>query len=735
MKRLPLSWLVGSLVLALNGAPLAVAAEENAAPLALEEIVVTAQKREQLLRDVPISLVAMDQQDLELRAIDDIQDIGLDVPNFTVNTFVSDSSTVRLFIRGIGQNDAQITQDPSVALYLDGVYIGTSVGAGFEGVDVQRIEVLRGPQGTLYGRNATGGAVNIITSRASVDAVEFRQDLTYGNYDRMQAKTVFNLPLTETVATKLAYNRSTRDGLVENSGPGEDFSTEDRRSGVLDVRWLARDDVTADYRFESASIKDSEPFNQVLSNPANSTGILAPFLTYSGGFSPDRLDEVTSLRDIPSSDQDITAHSAWVDWDIRDQLTLQSISAYRKLDGFAGIDFLPTAEGPFGAPAIGRFYTDFKQWSQEVRLLGETDQWEYIFGLYYYQDEAYQDNTEGTTVGVSGVPSVTDTENWSAAAFSQATWTPQWMDSRWHITPGGRFSYDKREAERNNQTAQTPFTGSYSENFSNFNPSLTIAFDLNDETNIYGKAQTGYKSGGTSTRSANDILFAEGFDEEKIFSAELGLKGGLWEDRARYNSAIFYMHIDGLQTSIQTDPISPGGRDFLPTDENEIYGAEFDISLLVTEGLTFNVDYGFLDTRVGEDSATTANGLTELLLDDMPYAPRHSISTALNYNMPLGPGTLDLNTNYGWRDDAATSINESGDLPLASYGLLGAAVSWSGLALGQVPGELRLLLWGRNLLDEEYGESGQTALQPLGADKTQMFGEPRTYGMTVTYTY
>lgn len=704
--------------------------------LALEEVLVTAQRRTQSLQDVPISIVAMDQHVLEMRAIDEIEDIGLDIPNFTVNTFPSDSTTIRLFIRGIGQNDAQITQDPSVALYLDGVYIGTSVAAGFEGVDVQRIEVLRGPQGTLYGRNATGGAVNIVTRRASVEGVEFRQDLTAGNLNKFQSKSMINLPLGETVAAKVNYNYTQRDGIVENKGPGEDFMNEDRNTLVADLRWLASDNTTVDYRYERAKLKDSEPFNQVLTDPALSTGLVAALIVYNDDWSPDRLDKVTSEREILPSNQDITGHSLWLNWEINDSLHLESISAYRDLNSFSPSDFLPTASTLGGAaPVLGRFYTEFQQWSQELQLLGTTDHWDYVAGLFYYRDKAFQDNFEGETLGECCKTNTTDTKNWSTAAYSQVTWNPAWMDRRWRFTVGGRYSYDERKSERDNQSSVSSFVGSYDKDFSNFNPSVVVAYGINDDMNVYGKVETGYKSGGTSQRSAREELFAQGFDEEEIISYELGLKGEFWGGRGRYNSALFYMEIDGLQSSIQTDPVSPGGRDFLPSDNNEVLGAEIDFNLLLTQGLTFSVSYGYLDTELGEAVLTTDLGLSEVLSDRLPYAPDHSFFTALDYTRTLDTGTLGLSVNYGWQDDVGTSVTDNGSFVVDSYGLLGAAVSWSELSLTSIPGTFRVLLWGRNLLDEEFGLSGQTALEPLGADETQIFGEPRTYGITLSYLY
>ncbi len=704
--------------------------------LVLEEILVTAQRRTQSLQDVPISVVALDQQVLEMRGIDEIEDIGLDIPNFTVNTFPSDSTTIRLFIRGIGQNDAQITQDPSVALYLDGVYIGTSVAAGFEGVDVQRIEVLRGPQGTLYGRNATGGAVNIVTRRASVERIELRQDVTLGNLDKIQSKTMVNLPLGDSLAAKLNYNYTRRDGIVENRGDGEDFMNEDRETLVADLRWLASRDVTVDYRYEQAKLKDSEPFNQVLTDPALSNGTVASLIVYTDEWDRDRLDEVTPEREILASDQEIKAHSLWLQWDINDFLRFESISAYRDLDSFSPSDFLPTASTIDGAaPVLARFYTKFEQWSQELQLQGNTEHWEYVAGLYYYQDEAFQDNFEGETLGVCCEINTTDTENWSAAAFSQVSWNPAWMERRWRFTLGGRYAYDERESQRDNQSSVSTFKGSYKEDFTNFSPSAVVAYDINDDMNVYGKVETGYKSGGTSQRSARDDLFAAGFDEEEIISYELGFKGEFWQGRGRYNSALFYMEIDGLQSSIQTDPISPGGRDFLPSDNNEVLGVEIDMNLLLAQGLTFSFSYGYLDTSLGESALTSDAGVSEELSPNLPYAPDHSFYAALDYRRALGPGTLGVNANYGWQDKVGTSVTDGGNFIVDAYGLLGAAVSWSDVQFSGMPGSLRILAWGRNLLDEEFGLSGQTELEPLGADETQIFGEPRTYGLTLSWLY
>ncbi|GAB5451253.1 MAG: TonB-dependent receptor [Halioglobus sp.] len=706
--------------------------------LMLEEVMVTAQKRTESLQDVPISVASLDQGMLQMRVIDDLKDIGASIPNLYINPFNNDPTAIRLFIRGIGQNDIQITQDPSVALYADGVYVGTSFGAGFEGVDLERIEVLRGPQGTLYGRNATGGAVNIITRRANTENVEFRQELNFGNLARFQSKTLLNVPLGDSVAAKLNYVQSEREGYVKNEGEGKDFGEEDRSSLVADLRWEATDSLTFDYRYEGAKIKDSQRLEQVR---ALTDGFLAPFTTFNDDVSMDRLDEVTPFRRIVANDQEIEAHTLWAEWALSDNMTLKSITGYRDLDSLTFGDALATATGDYtvigrgvGAPNVGVFDTTFEQFSQEIQLLGNAGNWEYVAGLYYYEDESTQDASQAVSVGLAGLTDLTETENESVAVFAQTTWNPDFMQQRWQITLGARYSLDERKADRENLRATTPFTGSYDEDFDNFNPSLTVAFDVNDDINVYGKIVSGYKSGGTSTRSANAELFAGGFEEEDILSYELGFKGDFWDRRARLNAAIFYMELDGLQTSIQTDPVNPGGRDFLPIDDNTIAGAEFDLTLLLAEGLTVTASYGYTDSELGEDALDSPVGTVELI-DVFAPSPENSYALSLNYLRPLSNGNLTFSTDYGWQDEVSTSVNAADNTIIDDYGLLGAAIGWSDIQVDNLPGSLQVMAWGRNLTDEEYGLVNTAAWSTFGAGDVQTFGDPRTWGITLTYQY
>jgi len=702
--------------------------------LALEEIVVTAQKREQSLQDVPISVVAYGTDQLAAQGIDDLTDISATVPNLVVNTFNNDPSAVRLFIRGVGQNDVQLTQDPSVALYLDGVYIGTSFGTGFEGVDVERLEVLRGPQGTLYGRNATGGAVNIVTRRASLDALEFQQDFSTGNAGLFKSRTMVNVPLTDTLAAKVNYLVSERDGFIENTGLGADFGSEERDSAVIDLVWQASDSLTVDYRYEKAEMHDSQNFEQI--TELNPDALLFGF-TNINQWSPERLDSVSSLREIQRNNLEITGHTLQADWQLSDGLTLKSITAYREFDNHSYGDPLSTLEGDgviySGAASLNEVNTSFSQLSQELQLLGDYDRLNYVAGLYLYSDEA-DGSLENIQLGQVRDIDTTHTENKSIALFGEATYTPEVLDERLRLTLGARYSVDNRKALRTNLNLAEPIINAeYDKDFTNFNPSLTLSFDLNESMNVYAKVVSGFKSGGTSQRSANAILFAQGIDEEEIISYELGFKGSLWEQRAQLNVAVFSMDIDGAQTSVQTGS-TPGQRDFLAIDGNRIQGLEVDATLLLMEGLTLNAGYSYLDTQLGADQLESPAGTFEFI-DNYTYSPKNSYNLGLNYRVGLSNGQLAASTSYSYQGDFASSTNQALNVNHEAYGLWGASLAWSEIKLGQSSGDYKLLLWAKNLTDEKYTVGGGTSWSPFGAQKLLTFGDPRSFGLTASYNY
>jgi len=738
----------------------------DAAP-ALEEVIVTAEKREESLQDVPISIAAFTNDALEKMGVHDIKGLASKVPNLVVNEFTGNSTTIRMFIRGVGQNDVQVTQDPSVALYMDGVYIGSSVGTAFETADIERVEVLRGPQGTLYGRNATGGAVNLVTARASTDEFYFRQRLVGGNLDTFRSRSILNLPVTDSVAVKLAYAYSERDDIVENDGPGENFGMEERDNITADMHWDATATVAVDYKYDRSTIQDTARLSQVLKfDPAAPLAATVAFTNPavdSGGnpveVTEDRLDKATAFEPVERGDVTIDAHTLNLGWELSDTLSLKSITGYRDVDSYAQMSQSPTTS-LFGVYTLtnGKFDTDFEQYTQEFQLLGDTDTVSWVGGLFYYYDKSEEFNV-GDALGSEPVQDqivdFTSTQNTSLAAYGQATWTPENLD-RWHFTLGMRYSDDNRKASRDNNrvsfglggslTGIPAFQANYNQDFDEFNPSFTVEYDLNAVSNLYAKVVTAYKAGGTSQRSTNADNFETGFEPEDLTSYELGYKGDFLDSRLRFNSALFYMEYSDYQQSVQTGN-NPGERDFVNIPDADITGLEFDITFAVTEQLVATFSYGYLDTNFGTDeitylrtdasSPTGYSLFTEGLTDELALAPEHSATLSLDYNRPLPFGTLDANINAQYQEESLGGVQLPSGV-LDDRTLVNATLGVSEMQLGSDAGLLRVSLWGNNLFDEEYyvGNIRQGIFDDLGfVGGLATFGDPRTYGVTLEYEY
>ena len=757
--------------------------------LVLEEIIVTAEKREQSLQDVPISISVLNEERLEQVGIDEVEDLGANVPNLAVSPFNSDSNTVRLLIRGIGLNDVQLTQDPAVALYMDGVYVGTAIGLGFENTDIERIEVLRGPQGTLYGRNATGGAVNIITASPELGEFAFKQVFTGGNLGQFKSRTRVNIPLGEGAAVKLSYLKSERDGIVDNTAAGLDWGVQDRDAYRVSLLVQPGDSLAVNYSYDKSESADTDNFGQNV--VARDTGFPAglpldlstlPIPGFSmfppGAFfalpyvsstvvqpvQPTRLDSFQAIRPLFANKLDVDGHSLTLSWQASDHLTVKTISSLRQIynnsfsDLTPGIDagatlqllqptplggpvpapagtVLPLAPGVSGSVAQLRRATDFEQTSHEIQFIGNVNSLaEYVAGVYYYEDEAVQNGTDGFAFTMRE-DDFTSSENDSIAVYGQATITPGGDEGRWHYTLGARYSKDDRKAFRDNPNsdsfvASAPEGANYARSFTNFNPSLTVAYDLNEQSNVYAKVVSGFRSGGTSNRSANATLFQQGTDEEDIISYELGYKGLLLDSRVELNAALFQMDIDGYQSSQQTGA-TPGDRDFIGIDGVKSKGVEMDVRALLSENLTLSVALGLLDTDTGVTSVTVPGDAVRQLIGELAYAPEESATVTLDYNRPIGDKVLTGYLGYSYQSDHEASNNVAEQATLGSRGLLNASLSLSEISLGS--GALSVSLWGRNLTDEDY-KTVATNISPF-APEISIFGDPRIYGLNLAYEY
>jgi iron complex outermembrane recepter protein len=464
-----------------------------AATTELEAITVTAQKRVQSLQETPISLEAFNSEKLALRGIEGLHDLAAQVPNMTVEPFPTHNATLRLFIRGVGPTDAQLTQDPAVGIYLDGVYIARSVGLALDIADLERIEVLRGPQGTLYGRNTTGGAVNLITRRPAVDGFALRQTLSFGERGQLAGKTSIDAALTDELGFKLAVLGHRQHGYVENTGPGGDFGDRDVAGLRFDLRWLATDWLTADYAYDHSELDYFNYMYQSVRTPETNKGQAELFKRYGQGqtlYSAERLGALASSAPYEQSGTRIDGQALTLAVPIA-ALELKYVGSYRDLrdaeyadlGGGAGSTTYrldsnyydgPAADLANGGPTPLVIPTvTQEQWTHELQVSGKPiESLQVVAGLFHFAEEAVEDRhrlnhqlstglepEQATAIGVditapgfeqarlvNFVDLWWSIDNEATAAYGELTWTPQWLDRRTHWTFGYRHSEDRRDA-------------------------------------------------------------------------------------------------------------------------------------------------------------------------------------------------------------------------------------------------------------------------------------------------
>ena len=708
----------------------AVAATTHAQPgaekkLELDEVVVTAERREQSLQDTPVSIVALGAADLESKGIRDIVELRTSVPNFQLAPHPTSSSTVRLFMRGVGNNDDQITQDPSVAIYLDGAYIARSQGLAMEVADLERVEVLRGPQGALYGRNATGGAINFITRKPDLDEWGFSQGVSIGNRSLVRTLTRANIPLIEgRLAAGIAYLYSKQDGFIDNAGSGSDHYADRDRDGLrLDVLWAISDAVELRYAYDRSTIADSPAFLAKV-NPLTDR----PKIPHRGSI----YDQL--------KDSDITAdgHSLTLTWQLSEKVELKSLTTYRELESNVQNNMMTDTYSRFpGRPVIASLGDlDQDQFSQEFQITGDAfgGQLEYVAGLYYFKESG--DNTGFTRTGnfipvpITAGVTISTADNEATAVFGQATYTPSALGDRLHLTLGGRWSEDKREATLVMATAAagvitpTGMPGDGNKTYRNVSPTAVVAYDITDDVNVYVKVARGYKSGGYNTRANGIPRFNQGFKPEELTSVELGLKSQVLDNRIRFNLAVFDADYEDIQVNTSSVVGNPSITDVLNAGKAKIKGVEAELTAVLLEGLTFHANYGYLKPEykeiIGADGVNRANVYTPI------NSPKNAWSLDLEYVFPWQlPGELSANLNYSWQDEMHTSTSNPTFL-IPEYSLLNARLTLADVqAFG---GSFRVSLWGKNLRDKEYWLSLARVIDPYA-----LYGEPRSYGVDFTW--
>lgn len=751
--------LLGQSLLALSAATSASAMAQRES-IVLEEVVVTAEHRESTLQETEISMSAFDAKAITERGISNSLDLGQSAPNVNVQPYVGGKTGVSFNIRGIGNAETLISFDPAVSVYLDGVLIAKNTGALLDVLELERIEILRGPQGTLYGRNTMGGAVNFITLKP-VDEFEGSLEATLGNYDQRDLRGMLNLPLLDAdsavgeLNARVSAATLNRDGLQDNvfaNASQDELGTTDRQVVMSQLQWRPVDALSVLYTYDRTRI-DEIPEAPWVTNANLGTffgGLLAPYVVDKNN----RPDDI-ALNHVGIAETEVDGHALNIEWDLADNLSLQSLTGYREMFNFSQAD---SDGAPIGAtfptppipPALStRDVQENESFSQEVRLIGSAGRTEYSMGLFYMDEQGDVFN-ETTAAGSPGV-SVAEYENKAWAVFGQGTYA---LTDRLDLTMGARYTEEDRVMSKGYASGRTfispiglddfradptltplvtlpngTVTGLYPEasnDFDNISWLVSLGYDWTDDVMTYAKISTGYQSGGFNSRDGNPTDFVIGFEEETLLAYEIGVKSR-WANRFQVNAAAFFSDYDDKRVNqFNQETLASVQRN---AGVVEIWGVEFEMLAQLTDHLQAGVNYGHVDHKYVEYAVLNPDGTISDLsgVSNFPYSPENTASANLAYEHPLSFGVLQARVDWSYRDEMTFLVpqperNSASDVQL-----------WNArLTVGDIQGlgdsRMRVSLWGKNLTDESYYNFGVNVFDSFGFD-INTYGAPRTYGV------
>ena len=683
---------------------------------AVDEIVVTAQRREENLQDVPLAVSAFSERALANLQADDLGDLNGSVPNLEIH--VGDASNAVVYIRGVGQIDSLAFADPGVGIYVDDVYLGRAQGAFLDVYDVERIEVLRGPQGTLYGRNTIGGAVKFV-SKPLTSELGGQAELSYGSYDRLDVKGTINLPLVpDKLLAKAAIAHSRRDGYAENLVNGRDDGDKDLWAGRLALEFRPSD--TLSFRLNGDLSKDSPDTSRTPARATQVLGVAEP--------NPDPFEIEADFNG--RNDLRTGGVSLGSSWSPTDALTLKSITAYREMEYDAELDLDATRFAFFGVYVN----EDQNQFSQELQLTSSGAGLNIVGGLFYFDEhDETLSGLYGPALGlVTG--SFNDQRNKSYAAYGQASVD---LSERLTATAGLRYTYEKKKFDRTQQffPATTPFPFPYeggllvtdidtSGNWDSLSPKFGLDYAMSDNVMAYASVSRGFKSGGFDGRS-NDARGAQPYDPETLWAYEIGVKSSLLDRRLTANFAAFQNDYKDLQlSSFVADASGNFAALFTNAGKARIRGAEAELAARLIAGLSLNGTVGYLDAEYLEFIGPGGVDISDQR--ELVNAPRWTVRLGATYDIALGnAGTLTLGADASHRSKVFTVVSSSEVLAQDATTLVDAFARFE-----SVTDRWWLSAGVKNLTDKRYISHGFDLSDSLGY-QLAYYGDPRTYNLTL----
>jgi len=713
----------------------------------IEEIVVTARKRSESIQDVPVAVSAIDKElgEANVRRLDDIQNYS---PNLLIGRTNGIASGAAISIRGVSSNESDKSFDPAIGVMMDGMFLGTSSGVLLQNFDIERIEVLRGPQGTLFGKNTTGGIINVIRGRVTK---EWGADIsgTFGDHGREDIKAVVNAPLGENAGIKLFGASIQSDGYIRNTTLGKDVGGDDIQNFGFAVQWEPTDSLDLKLHYEKHKDQSDQGAYHNHNEPAELT-CLAEIIGLTGGASGCASsagddEDHNSANGTNYSDNDYNTVIATVNWDLGSYL-LTYIGTSRDMDEQNNQHFDGSASNLLDM----NFFNDWHQKSHELRVTSQfSDTFEFVAGLYLWDveyEQRWDVNHLHYTLSLLGVipvplsPTVSSSngqeqETESIAAFFSGDWH---VNDKWTLNAGVRWTREEKDFIGGNggvfydPAAGDPIPGlldpqPFDDEWTEVTPKVSARYTHSEDLMFYGSYSEGFKSGGFFGRQANYNL-SPTYEPEYVKNFEIGMKSTLLDGRMIINGAIFSSDYEDKQEQILI-PVNLANVATVVRNagELELDGIELEMMFQITPEWYVRASYGYIDAEYasftadlnGDGIITDNSGLTPR------FTPENTFGLTTSYTRPVGPGELHATLSYRWTDDTESSPDNHPRGHRDSIDNLSGTVTymWD-------DGRYRITAFGRNMTDERA--SGGPYIG--GLTQARAWTEPATYGVEFAFS-
>ena len=715
--------------------PLLFALNVNAqSSVVLEEVVVTAQKKEENLQDTPIAITAITASTIDDLDIANVVDLAGMSPNVHIITTPSNNTAATIAIRGGSTTNPAITWEPTVGMYLDGVYLGKGQGSIFDVVDLERVEILRGPQGTLYGRNTLGGAINLISKKPSGEGLSTK--VTLGNYGLRQSQLIADYEIGENIFTKVVLNNKKRGGYVNVEGspyqPAQgvvpntvtdhlELNTIDSKGIKFTVAYEG-DSSSFNFSYDRTDQENVPPFAQLvyaIPNWSSAFGMGASAAT--GGL------QVAPIELFQSADRQSVAH---INLDTSETSEVEGTSLTFTQDTSIGTlkailakretiwtDRLDLDGGPFDIADTAR-NTTYDAETMEIQLTGSTDTLDYVLGYYKLKDDAYTNNPQRYFFGATSYVQNYSGGGESEAIFGQLTYR---FAEDWDMTVGIRSTEeDKVGFKEYVGILSASGQGSFDDTTGTF----ILSHDYSENTNLYFKVAEGFKAGGFNGEASNPFEGSVPYAPETIQSTEFGLKGRYFNERMMLNIAYFDNEHEDMQISYFNADAAAAST--VINNSADISGLEIESMTLINDSTKLTINLSTLDSEFTGNKFAADGFLVELV----PYSP--DLTAYVSLERDFG--------NFRMRLDH-TRVAEHPSFPYSSNDLRAEitqidSVGKTDLTLMAEPtDDLQINFWIRNLNNVEHRSSTIPFGPGFGQLSLGYFDAPRTVGMDMHYKF